>query len=73
MNEEYYKNRYIELDKKLDRVIDSHTKLEDKIVGLQQENQALKDRIEKAIGILECSENIFAQRALEILKGDKEC
>ena len=38
------------------------------IYSLQQENQSLKDRIEKAIEILECSENMFGQRALKILK-----
>ena len=46
MSEEYYKNRCIKLDKKLDRVIDSHTKLEDKMKDLQQ-------RIDKAIETIE--------------------
>ena len=35
--EEYYKNRCIQLDKKLERLIDNHTKLEDKINDLQKQ------------------------------------
>lgn len=39
----------------------------------KQENQSLKDVMKQAIEILECSENIFAQRALQILKENKQC
>lgn len=46
MSEEYYKNRCIELDKKLDRVIDSHTKLEDKIKYLETNWKELKKWLE---------------------------
>ena len=45
--EEYYKNRCIQLDKKLDRVIDSHTKLENKINDLQQRIDDAKDVVKE--------------------------
>lgn len=60
--EEYYKNRCIQLDKKIERLIDSHTKLEDKINDLQQ-------RIDKAIEILKLCNSKCAKETIAILGG----
>ena len=47
MSEEYYKNRCIKLDAKLNRVLDSHTILEDKIKQYKLVLDEIREYIEK--------------------------
>lgn len=63
----------IVLDNHINEIVKeiSELHLHDKDLALAQEIiKRLQQRIDKAIGILECSNNMFAERALQILKGE---
>lgn len=48
-------------------------RISDKILEYNQELRDQQQRIDRAIEILECSKNIFSEKALNILRGvDKE-
>lgn len=77
MNEEYYRNRCVQLDKKLDRVIDSHTKLEDKSKQYKSVLDEIREFIKKCSFSIEGITNeyhdiVYAEDIEEILDKVKE-